>query len=228
MRGRDDPEDTPRRQNQTQAHLAWVIAPEELRLLQRVTRHDEEAFDALYTRYAPQVRRYLSRRLTRHDLIDDVLQEVMLVLWQRAASVPPAVPLGAWLCGVARRKALKAVAYASVPTVSAATAEHLTADDPESVVLQQDHGRTRARVLDALPYGERQAVQLLVSQGCSSQEIAAATGEPVSTIRTRVVRACHRLRMRIVAVEHRPSAPLSCTSIRPGVSVPTSTRHRAW
>ncbi len=181
---------------------------DERNLLCRVAVQDQQAFEILYTRYAPRVRGYLARRLRQPELIDEALQEVMLVLWQQVMPVPPTVPLVAWLCGVARHKARKVLARASAPTVAKATDENSDADEPERELLRQENGRTLARVVDALPHGERTVVKL-VSQGCSYQEIAAATGNPVSTIRTRVSRACQRLRTRVAALDHSLSLPLS-------------------
>jgi RNA polymerase sigma-70 factor (ECF subfamily) len=201
----DDLGDTLQRQSPTPANLVSEMALEEQLLLQRLTQHDEEAFDALYARCAPRLQSYLSRHLECHDLIDDVLQEVMLVLWQHATKVPQTVPLVAWLCGVARHKMFKALAHASVPTASQTSYENSDTDDPEVVLLRHEHGGTLARVLDALPHGERMAIQLVLSQGCSYQEIAAVTGAPVSTIRTRVWRACQRLRTLITVLESSPS-----------------------
>jgi RNA polymerase sigma-70 factor (ECF subfamily) len=178
--------------------------PDEQALLRRVTMHDEAAFAALYAHYVPQVRSYLNQRLDRPELIDDILQDVMLVLWQGAAKVPPSVPLVAWLCGVARHKMFNALARAAAPTVSQAAEEPREADEPEIALLRQDHGRALARELDALPHGERTAIKLLF-QGFSYQDIATALDDPVSTVRTRVARACQRLRTRIAALEHRPS-----------------------
>lgn len=199
-------------QNPTQVNQASVMTTEEQRLLRQVTLQDEAAFDALYTRYAPQVRRYLSCRLDRHELIDDALQDVMLVLWQQAAKVPQTVPLGAWLCGVARHKAYKVLAYASTAPVAKATDEQLDADDPEMMFLHQEPQGILARVLDALPHQERAAIQFMLSQGCSYEEIAEATGDSVSTIRTRVSRACQRLRILVTALEVSPASPSSLAS----------------
>ena len=196
---------TPQYQNQAQVSPGRAMTPEEQHLLQRVARQDQEAFDALYTWYAPQVRGYLRQRLVRHDLIDDVLQEVMLVLWQHAAQVPATVPLAAWLYGVARHKAFKTMARASAPTVPPAIDEAIDSDEPESVMLRQEHGRALAQVVDTLPYGERIVVRLVLARGYSYQEIATATGDPVSTIRTRISRARQRLRTRLAALERHAS-----------------------
>lgn len=75
------------------------------------------------------------------------------------------------------------------------------ADDPAHVMLGQESARRLARALDTLPFYERTALQLLVHQGCSYQDIAAMMDTPISTVRTRVSRACHRLRSHVVAVD---------------------------
>jgi hypothetical protein len=54
--------------------------------------------------------------------------------------------------------------------------------------------------LDTLPFYERTALRLLVHEGCSYQDIAAVMDTPISTVRTWLWRACHRLRAHVVAV----------------------------
>ena len=117
-----------------------------------------------------------------------------------APSSGKAVPLGAWLCGVARFKAYQVLANASTAPVATDPDEQLDAEDPEVGFLRQEYGGVLSRVLDALPHAERTAISLLL-QGSSYQEIATATGDPESTIRTRVARACQRLKTRIAALE---------------------------
>src|SRR5512134_178493 len=163
-------------------------------LLARVALQDQRAFAMLFTHYAPPVRRYLRRCLSHADLVDDVLQEVMLVLWQCPSACPPTVSLTAWLCGIARHKAQKAVTRAATPPALPRPPLDSNADDPAHVMLGQEAARRLARTLDTLPFYERTALQLLVHQGCSYQDIAAMMDTPISTVRTRVSRACHRLR----------------------------------
>jgi RNA polymerase sigma factor (sigma-70 family) len=163
-------------------------------LLDRIAAQDQLAFDTLYNRYAPRVSRYLIRFLGSPDLIEDILQEVMLVLWRCPHQCPPTVGLGGWLCGVARNKARKAVARSSTPTAPSFPIPDINEDEPEGVMLRREHGRHVARAVDTLPISERTALILLVEQGWSYQDIAAATGDPVSTVRTRVSRARQRLR----------------------------------
>lgn len=207
MRVLEDLFDAPRRQSQAHESLTLAKALEEQSLLQRVTLHDEEAFDTLYTRYVPRVQGYLARRSWPSDLMDEVIQDVMLVLWQHAERVPPGVPLMAWLCGVARHKAQKALARASAPPVSQVLYEHIDLNEPEAVFLSQENGRALTRALTTLPLGERTALELMVYQGYSHKEIAAVTGDPVSTVRTRVSRARQHLRARVATLDSSLSSP---------------------
>jgi len=186
---------------------AMTSPDDERELLSRVAMQETQAFDALYACCAPRVRSYLSRGLCPPDLIDEVLQDVMLVLWQHAARVPPGVLLIAWLCGVARHKARKAWARVSAPPVSQAMHENIDHDEPEAVCLRQEHMRALMRALATLPLGERTALELLVYQGCSYQEIGAATGDPVSTVRTRVSRARQRLRAHVITLNSGTASP---------------------
>jgi hypothetical protein len=46
---------------------------------------------------------------------------------------------------------------------------------------------------------------LLMQHGCSYQDVATALDTPVSTVRTRVSRACHRLRRLVTTLDTAPS-----------------------
>jgi RNA polymerase sigma-70 factor (ECF subfamily) len=174
-----------------------IAQRDEMVLLRQVAAQEQHAFNTLYTRYAPRVRAYLARRLCQPELIDDVLQEVMLVLWQQAARIPDTAPLVAWLCGIARRKAQKAWARTVLPPLPRTIHEDSDLGQPEVQLLRQEYGCTLSRALEALPIYERTALMLLVRQGYSPQEIAVATGVPASTVRTRMARARQRLRTQV-------------------------------
>ena len=184
---------------------AYQLLPsqnDERDVLCRVAMQDQQAFATLYKRHAPRVLGYLACRLPSPDLIDEVLQDVMLVLWQRAVQVPPSVPLVAWLCGVARHKAQKALARAAAPPTTQAQLESTDYESPEAVALHREHVHTLAAALDTLPRCERIALELLAYQGYTPQEIATLMDAPVSTVRTWVSRARQRLRARIARLDH--------------------------
>jgi hypothetical protein len=57
---------------------------DDIALLRAVARGDRRAFEALYYRHAPRLGRYVMRLLGRRDLVDEVIDDVMLVVWQNA------------------------------------------------------------------------------------------------------------------------------------------------
>lgn len=175
-------------------------------LLQRIAVQDRQAFDAFYTRYAPRLRGYLARLLSDQALVNEVCNDVMLVVWQQATRVPTTVPVWAWLCGIARRKARKAWARMSSHAVVPAGPADSQAAAPEALLLQQESKRVLDQSLDRLPFYERTALVLLVQHGYSYQDIAAVMDTSVSTVRTRLWRACHRLHAHVTAVD-RPAWP---------------------
>ena len=71
-------------------------------LLNLVACGDGQAFETLYDRYMHRVRSYLLKRLNDPDGVDEVLNDVMIVIWKKARACPANVPLLAWLYGIAR------------------------------------------------------------------------------------------------------------------------------
>jgi RNA polymerase sigma-70 factor (ECF subfamily) len=167
--------------------------------LPRVAAHDLPAFTALYAQYGRRLQHYLKRVLGDPALAEDVCHDVWLVVWQHGIHCPAPVPLFAWLCGMARHKARKAAVQRARGARTPAVFPDRRPATPEDILLHQEAGAILARTLDTLPFYERTALGLLVQQGCSYKDIAAVMGTPVNTVRTRIRRACHRLRTRVGA-----------------------------
>ena len=178
-------------------------------LLRRIAAQDLQAFDALYAQYATRLGHYLARVLGDPVLAEDVCQDVLLVVWQQAARFPATVPLWAWLCGIARHKAHTARSRLSPRVMASPEHRDSTPATPEDILLGQESGRVLDRVLGTLPFYEGTALGLLIQHGCSYQDIAAVMETPVSTVRTRVWRACQRLRARVAAFDTLPPHPRS-------------------
>jgi RNA polymerase sigma-70 factor (ECF subfamily) len=189
-------------------------------LLRRIAAQDRQAFDALYARYTRRLWHYLARVLGDPALAEDVCQDVLLVVWQQAARFPATVPLWAWLCGIARHKARTARARLSPRVMAPPGDRNSMPDTPEDILLCQESGRVLNRALGTLPFYEGTALELLIQHGCSYQDIAAVMETPVSTVRTRVWRACQRLRARVAALDTTPTHPRS-----PHVSAGSSRQH---
>lgn len=169
---------------------------EDRELIQRVAQHDRQAFELLYHRYARPLGSYLSRLLRQRELVEEVVDDVMLVVWQSAAHFDPTARFSTWLFGIAHHKARKALGRAAnkpLPRPTVPREEASDQDNPEGVVTHQDLERTLAQALDTLSPTQRAVVELTFYQDYSYPEIAVITGCPVNTVKTRMFHARRHL-----------------------------------
>jgi RNA polymerase sigma-70 factor, ECF subfamily len=147
---------------------------------------EQQAMAALYDRYSSVVYSVALRVLGDTGRAEDVLQEVFLQLW-RNPEVFDATrgSLGAWLAVIARNRAIDAVR------------KQRPEDDIADVVisvepdLASEADRARAAekvrgVLGAMPSAQRKVLEMAYFEGLTHSEIAAKTGDPLGTIKTRI------------------------------------------
>jgi RNA polymerase sigma factor (sigma-70 family) len=172
------------------------LEEDDLILIRRVAAKDRQAFEVLYHRYAPRLYRYLSKLISQKELIEEVLDDVMLVVWQDASRFNHTSRISTWMFGIAYRKALKALSRSAnqSPDVPLATQEEwIDREDPEAAMTRQELHRTLARALETLSPELRTVVELTFYHGRSYQEIAEITACPVNTVKTRMFHARRRL-----------------------------------
>src|SRR3954469_1178284 len=77
-------------------------------LLERIKAQDVNAFERLYRIYQPRLARFLITLVQRPQLVEEVLDDTMMVVWQTAASFRGTSKLSTWVFAIAYRKAVKA------------------------------------------------------------------------------------------------------------------------
>lgn len=190
------------------ASSASLLSEEQERtLLHRVAAQDRQAFETLYRQYAPRLYRYLSKLIPQPDLIEEVLDDVMVVVWQNAACFDGTARLSSWILGIAYHKGLKARAKllkqpVELPPSAPAWSQ---ANDPVELLKHQDLQCELARALAHLPPAQRTVVELTFHQECSYQEIASIMGCPVNTVKTRMWHARQYLTQALAGLH--PSPP---------------------
>jgi RNA polymerase sigma-70 factor (ECF subfamily) len=177
---------------------------EDLALIRSIARRDREAFEKLYYRYAPRLGRYAMRLLKQREAVDEVIDDVMLVVWQNAARFDPEISRpSTWLFGITHHKTLKTLARSpprgeSLPLDPDADAaaegqRDAAALDPEQVAMGRQLGAALADGLSQLSADHRAVIELAFCENQSYQEIAAVMGCPVNTVKTRMFHARKRL-----------------------------------
>jgi RNA polymerase sigma-70 factor (ECF subfamily) len=154
-------------------------------LVAALRRGDAAAFDVLYLRHRDWVVR-MARRLTCDDADAlDVLQETFLYLLRKLPQLELRARLSTLLFPVVRNLALaRRRRRAAAPEAVEPAVEDPPLLPPEEL----------AAALAALPEQQRQAVLLRFVDGLALAEIAARTGVPLGTVKSRLHQALATLR----------------------------------
>ncbi|NDU76421.1 sigma-70 family RNA polymerase sigma factor [Actinomadura sp. DSM 109109] len=170
----------------------------------RRSRQEPEAFAAVFRRYAPDIKRYVIRRLGA-DAAEDVVAETFLAAFRQRdrydLSRPNARP---WLYGIATNlmgrhvraevRQLRVLERMGTDPVT----EPFTERSDERLSAGAS-GRALASALASLPRGQRDALLLVAWGDLSYAETAQALNVRIGTVRSRVSRARQRLRRHLGA-----------------------------
>lgn len=167
----------------------------EAALLARIARGDGQAFEQLYRNYFPRLCRFLDRMTRRPDLVEEILNDTMLVVSQKAHTYNLSAKVSTWIFAIAYRKALKALRNLDEPLES--TGEDLAADaddEPRAQLLRLQLRRMLGEAVNALSVDHRAVIELTYFHGAGCREIATIMDCPVATVKTRMFHARRRLK----------------------------------
>ena len=163
---------------------------------------DRTAFAELYDHFAPRILGYLLRLGLDRGSAEELTQEVMVVLWQKANLFDPSKSsLSTWLFRVARNRRIDAQRRDRSGLIDPDDPFfHPAASEPADQTV--DAGRRDERIRFAmadLPEEQRSLVKLAFFDGLSHSEIATKTDLPLGTVKSRIRLAFARLRKAIEA-----------------------------
>lgn len=160
-------------------------------LLAKVAQHDRAAFRCLYHALRPALVRHLHRQLPRTDLVEELLNDVMYVVWQNAGTFRGDAQVTTWVLGIATMKSHRArqrwrreQALVDYPDVS----------ERAAVPHDGDIDRDLAGGLAQLSVEHRETLELTYYFGYSCAEVAQLRGCPVGTVKTRLYHARRQLK----------------------------------
>jgi RNA polymerase sigma factor (sigma-70 family) len=193
----DRSERGPNRPSSTRRH-----DPADEQLVRRVVEGDRTALGDVYDRFGRPAFS-LARRICADDgIAEDVVQEVFLAFWKDPGRFDPARgAFGTWLLTLVHHKSVDAVRRES--TIRRRTVP--AAEDGEEWSARPGPGADQAalgsvvagQVRDALgrlPAEQRQALALAYYGGYTQREVAALTGVPLGTVKSRMFTGLSRLR----------------------------------
>jgi RNA polymerase sigma-70 factor (ECF subfamily) len=160
---------------------------------------DPPQFGVVFDRHAGVVFRFLVRRVGR-DAADELLGDTFRIAFERRGSFDlqreSARP---WLYGIAtnllaKHRRTEARRFRATARLAVARHDDHVADDVAFAIDARNTYRVVMNAIAALPDGERDALLLFVWEELDYEDIAAALGIPVGTVRSRLNRARVRLR----------------------------------
>ncbi len=167
-------------------------------LLHAIARGDESALAALYDRYDSILLGLLLRILHSRAEAEDVLQEVFIQIWQRAANFDEARGRGfTWLVTLARSRAIDRLRSLNSRQRAADASLREVNGSVGDASEDAYHAEQREIVRDALaqiPEEQRRALLLAYFEGLTQSEIAARLGQPLGTVKTRMRSGMAKLR----------------------------------
>jgi RNA polymerase sigma-70 factor (ECF subfamily) len=158
---------------------------------------DRAAFSRLFAQYAPKVKAFLLRGGLQNAVSEELVQDVMLILWRRAETYDPAqASLSTWIYTIARNR--RADYFRRSREIGAEATESVEESDPDAatdriIEQRQQHERLRAAVA-TLPVEQADVLRRAFFEHKSHSEIASECGLPLGTIKSRIRLAMRHLR----------------------------------
>lgn len=148
---------------------------------------ERAAFEALYHRYKQPVFANIRKMVPDPDAAEDLLQETFLALWENRQALDPAKGAGGWLFVVSYNKAAsflkKKLREAAILEPETDLAELAVADELGDEELYTTQLALVEEAVAHLPARKQAVFRLYRFEGKSAEEVAAATGISVASVR---------------------------------------------
>jgi RNA polymerase sigma factor (sigma-70 family) len=171
-------------------------------VMRRIRAGDRTALDDLFDRFRRPAFALARRILADDTMAEDVLQEVFLSVWRDPAAFDRARgSVASWILAVVHHKAVDAVRREESQRRRQSLAEdELALDAPTATRNVEDDVWSRMvaeqvrTALGALSATQREALTLAYYGGYTQREVAALTGAPLGTVKTRMLAGMRRLK----------------------------------
>lgn len=165
-------------------------------LMRSMADGDVRALNEVYARYGPMLLGFLNARLPSRQLAEEVLQDVMLAVWDNAKSFEARSKVKTWLLVIARNRAINATRRKKLPLIDISQVFDLKSDDTgpmESVVRHETQDKVRTAI-HKLPEGQREVLVLVFYHQLTGPEVAEVLDISEGTVKSRLHRAKENLK----------------------------------
>lgn len=164
-------------------------------LIARIRKRDLAAFEQMYRRYHPKLVRFLLNLTRRPTIADEVINDTMMVVWEKPDSFRGASKFSTWVFSIAYRKAMGALRKQDEAVEDSRAAERISVEAaPDYGIAAQRTHTMLADAMQALSADHRAVVDLTYFHEVGYREIAEIMACPVDTVKTRMFHARRHLK----------------------------------
>ncbi|MEY2956064.1 MAG: hypothetical protein RLZ26_3 [Pseudomonadota bacterium] len=158
---------------------------------------DREAFARLFRHFAPRIKAFLRRGGMGDAQAEDCVQDVMATLWHKAHLYDPTrATVATWVFTIARNRRIDMLRRVRPEPEDLPWGPEPEPDQADALALRQEAERLGVAIAQ-LPDAQRSLIERAFFGDVSHSEIAAETGLPLGTIKSRIRLALERLRQRL-------------------------------
>ena len=164
-------------------------------------RRDPELLDRLIEQYQHRLLRYLVHLTGNRELAEDMFQETWIRVLERGHQYDPKYEFSTWLLSIARHLTLDYLRKKRPASLDGLLDEEEGVSlDPADLrpsalelVAQHEQAERISAALAGIAAEYREAIVLRFQEGLALEEIAAVTGSPVGTVKSRLYRGLNAL-----------------------------------
>jgi RNA polymerase sigma-70 factor (family 1) len=175
-----------------------TLSDQELTTL--LSESDERAFSEIYLRYHSLLLIYVNKKLHDKQESEDIIQEIMTVLWRNRLEFNVHTSLASYLYTAARNRCLDLFSHKKVESRYITSLQNFieyAASNTDYLVRENDLKALIAKEIQLLPPKMREIFLLSRSHNMSHREIADILAISEQTVTTQIKRALRRLRIRL-------------------------------
>ncbi len=192
----------------SRAHPKPVATPLDLEelardtaMIQKIGKRDIVAFQDFYKRFNGLLYSTIYRVLNDHQDTEDIMQEVLVQIWQKAHLYEPGKgkPL-TWVTTMARNRSIDRIRSKQRRSKlndgfeqESKTVQPEFIEDTRDVLMAKESDEMLKGAVMELSPDQREAIQLAYFAGLTQSEIAEKLQEPLGTVKARIRRGVQRL-----------------------------------
>jgi len=160
-------------------------------------RKDKDAFRQLFETFAPRIRGFIGRQGQDSDMIEEVVQETFIRVWNKAQLFDPEkASASTWLFAIARNTRVDIFRKSGRPTPDANDPTFVPDPEPSAdrLVSRAEESHRLQKALSLLPSDQQEVLRLAYFEEKAHAQVAEDLGIPLGTVKSRIRLALGRIR----------------------------------